>query len=417
MEAVVSVRTCRLCDATLTRSVIDLGHQPFANDLRPTAEAARQAPKLPLHALVCEACWLVQLAETAAPDDLFADYPYQSSYSTSWLEHVESFAAWAHDALGIDAGASVVEIGSNDGCLLERFVARGATVVGVDPAGNLSDVAAARGVPTIVDFFGHDVAVRMVEDGIRPDLVVANNVFAHVPDVRDFVAGLGVLADAGATVSIEVPHLLSLVDGLAFDTVYHEHVSYFSLASASRALATAGLEVVDVHLVPTHGGSMRLLVRSEGAAAVSDAVGRLAAEESARGVESAGLYEDVAARVTGCTAGLRAFLDDARTRGDLVLGYGAAAKATVLLNAVGATTDDVGAVADRNPLKVGRYVPGVGVPIIDDAEIARRRPRYVLVFPWNIEHELARQLADVTGWGGELVVAVPQMRTIVATTP
>jgi len=412
----VSRGRCRLCAAPLDLSVIDLGSQPLANDLAPSAASALAAERYPLHARACSSCWLVQLDATVPPSSMFSDYAYLSSYSSTWLAHVEDYATWAVESFGLGEGSTVVEIGSNDGCLLECFARRDIDVLGVDPAENLAGVAAERGVRTVVDFFGRRVAEALVADGVRPDLVVANNVFAHVPDLLDVVEGFAVLAAAGAAITIEVPHLLATIDGLAFDTVYHEHVSYFSLATARRALATGGLEVVDVVSLPTHGGSLRLVVRPSGSVAPSASVDALLAREHECGLEDAAVYERFAERARACIEGLAAFLAEAAGEGG-VMGYGAPAKATVLLNAAGATSAHVTAIADRNPRKVGRFVPGTGVPIVPVDELRARRPGRVLVLPWNLEQEIAAELADVRASGAELLVAVPHLRSVVATEP
>ena len=403
---------CRSCGAGLTRTLVDLGEQPLANSyLRPGEEAAEA--RYPLHARVCDECFLVQVSHAVAPETVFADYAYFSSYSSTWVEHTRRFAEAARAEFGLGASSLVVEVASNDGCLLRHFRAAGVPVLGVEPAANVAEVARAAGVPTEVRFFGAEAAADLVARGATADLVVANNVLAHVPDLNGFVAGLvRVLAPEGV-VSIEAPHLAKLLEQVQFDTIYHEHFSYFSLLSAERVLGAHGLRVFDVEELPTHGGSLRIKACHAGAARPSTAaVDRVRDAEALARLGRPETYDAFAPRVEACRASLRAFLDRARLTGKTVAAYGAAAKGNTLLNHCGVTTADVAYVVDRNPHKVGRLLPGSHLPVHDVDHVRRTRPDYVLVLPWNWKDEIVAQMADVSSWGGRFVTAVPTVTVL-----
>ena len=393
----MNLQTCRWCDHPVLRRFVDLGRQPLANRLPPTSADALAAPTHPLRASVCESCLLVQLDEIVDPEDLFGEYAYFSSYSSTWVEHARSFVRWAVDEVPLARGSLVVEVASNDGYLLRPFAEAGMRVVGVEPAQNVAAQARATGIDTISEFFGRDLARQLRARHGAPQLVVANNVWAHVPDLRDFTAGLAELAGDDGLVSIEVPHVLALMRDTAFDTIYHEHHSYFSLLSAQRVLGDAGLDVVDVHRLPTHGGSLRILARAGGATASEAGVARandLLAEEAAAGLHDIDGYASFAGEVARRVAEIRSFLDLQQRDGRTVAGYGAAAKATVTLNAAAATAAQVVAIADRSPHKVGRYVPGCGTPIVAPEALVALEPDVVVVFVWNLIDEVAAWLRD-----------------------
>ncbi len=402
--------TCRLCGSPVTRTFVDLGTTPLANAYLRPEEVDGPEPRYPLHTLVCDACLLVQLEALVSPGELFSDYAYFSSYSDSWVEHSRRFVATTIPGLGLGATSLVVEVASNDGYLLQHFVAAGVPVLGIEPAENVAKVAVARGVPTEVAFFGRATADDLVERQLAADLVVANNVFAHVPDLDDFVAGLaGVLKPSGV-VSIEVPHLLRLIEDTQFDTIYHEHFSYFSLLTAERALARHRLTVFDVERLPTHGGSLRIWSAPDGAGRTPTT--RVADErrlEVHAGLHRIDTYAGFGARVERCREGVSEFLATARAEGRTVVAYGAAAKGNTLLNYCGVSTADIAYVADRSLEKQGRLLPGSHLPIEAPERIFETRPDFVVILPWNLREEISSQLAAIADWGGRFVTFVPDV--------
>ena len=401
---------CRSCRAPLGRTFLDLGTQPLANSFltREEVEAGNER-RYPLHARICSECLLVQVEQVVGPEEIFGDYAYFSSYSESWLEHAARFAETAQQRLGLDPGSLVLEVASNDGYLLKNFVAADIPVLGIEPAENVAEVAVAAGIPTRTAFFGLELAHEL---GPVADLVVANNVLAHVPDLDAFVKGLATVLKSGGVVSIEVPHLLRMIEGNEFDTIYHEHLSYFSLLSASDVLARRGLRVFDVEELPTHGGSLRIWATREDDLAKSKAVQAMLASERAAGLESPAGYESFAPRVERLVADLQRFLAGTRAEGGRIAAYGAAAKGNTLLNAAGVTRQEVGYVADRSPHKQGRFLPGSHLPILDPEHIRRDRPDYLLLLPWNLREEITAQLADIREWGGRFVVPVPRLEVV-----
>jgi SAM-dependent methyltransferase len=408
--------TCRSCGAALRDTFLDLGLQPLANSFLTRDELARGAERrYPLHARVCAKCLLVQVDDAVPPAEIFSDYAYFSSYSETWLDHAASFAGLARRRLELGPESLVLEIASNDGYLLRNFVADGVPVLGVEPAANVAEVAVEAGVPTEVAFFGCELAEELVGRGVAADLVVANNVLAHVPDLDDFVSGLARVLKPEGVVSIEVPHLLRMVEGTEFDTIYHEHFSYFSLLSARDALSRRGLRVFDVEELPTHGGSLRLWASREDAPTCwseTAAVGRVLDDERAAGLDSLDGYGSFAPRVERLLNDLRAFLRDAKASGSRVVAYGAAAKGNTLLNAAEITTGEVRYVVDRNPHKQGRFLPGSHLPIFEPDHVRRDRPDYLLLLPWNLRDEIVEQMADVREWGCRFVVPVPGLEVV-----
>ncbi|MBL8669310.1 MAG: class I SAM-dependent methyltransferase [Alphaproteobacteria bacterium] len=410
-------RRCRFCAAPLDRSVADLGLCPGANHyVRPEN---RDAPVTfyPLHAFVCDACGLVQLEAFHSPEQLFSDYAYFSSFSETWLAHAEAYAGAVTARLGLGPASRVVEIASNDGYLLRCFVARGIPVTGVEPAANVARAAIEKGVPTRVAFFGRAEAQRMAAEGLSADLVAANNVLAHVPDLNDFVAGLGLLLKPRGVVTVEVPHLLHLVAENQFDTIYHEHFSYFSLATLQRVFLRHGLAVFDVEELATHGGSLRVYACRADALggnglAVAAAPARVVAREAAAGLDRPETYDAFAARVRATKRRLLAFLIEAREAGKSVVAYGAAAKGNTLFNYCGIRSDLIDYSVDRSPHKQGLLLPGVHIPIEAPDRIAETRPDFVLIVPWNLKEEIMRQMAHVRSWGGRFVVAVPRVEVL-----
>jgi SAM-dependent methyltransferase len=400
---------CRCCDAPLRRSFADLGASPLANALLRPEELLRPEPFYSLHVLVCDECLLVQLPEMESPEAIFSDYTYFSSYSDSWLAHAREYASMACERFALGSTSQVVEIASNDGYLLRWFRDRGIPVLGVEPAANVATVAQQAGIPTRVGFFGARLAEQLAAEGIRADLLVGNNVLAHVPALRDFVAGLARLLAPQGWLTMEFPHLLRLVAENQFDTIYHEHFSYFSLLAVERVFGTAGLVVVDVDELPTHGGSLRVYVRHRGVAEPSPRVAALRQREVAAGMREPAYYAAFEARVRATKRGLLRFLIGAKEEGRTIVGYGAPAKGNTLLNYCGIGRDFLDYTVDRSPHKQGRLLPGTRIPIRAPEEIFATRPDYVLILPWNLRQEIASQMSGIRAWGGRFVVAIPEV--------
>ncbi len=405
--------TCRFCGTALTRSFCDLGATPPANAYLREADLSRPEVYYPLHAYVCESCHLVQLEEFATPEQLFGDYAYFSSYSETWLAHAEAYAAMAEERFRLGPTSRVIEVASNDGYLLQHFVRRGILVQGVEPAANVARRAEEVGVPTLVRFFGRATARALVRAFGRADLVVANNVLAHVPNLNDFVAALAIVLAPGGTVTVEFPHLMRLIEHGQFDTIYHEHFSYFSFLTAERIFAGHGLRLYDVDTLPTHGGSLRLYAaHADGAPPPAAGVARLRAAERAAGLDRIEVYQGFNARVAAIKRRLVGFLVQAREDGKSVAAYGAAAKGNTLLVTSGVGHELIDYVVDANPHKQGLYLPGTHIPICAPVRLAETRPDYVLILPWNLTSEITRSMARVRDWGGRFVVAIPELKVL-----
>jgi 2-polyprenyl-3-methyl-5-hydroxy-6-metoxy-1,4-benzoquinol methylase len=402
---------CRFCAAGLTTSFADLGMSPLSNAFVAPADLGRMEPFYPLHARVCPECMLVQLEQFQTPQQIFSDYAYFSSYSSSWLRHCEQYAGQMTERLGLHGSSRVVEIASNDGYLLQYFVARGIPVLGIEPAANVASAAVARGVATRVAFFGSGLARELAQQE-RADLVIANNVLAHVPDLNDFVAGLALLLKPAGLATLEFPHLLHLVEQVQFDTIYHEHFSYFSLAVVQRVFAAHGLALVDVEELPTHGGSLRVHARLAGDVPVSDRVLAVLERERAARLDRMETYAGFAAQVRRVKRSLLRFLIDAAQAGHRVMAYGAPAKGVTLLNYCGVRTDLIECTVDRSPHKQGLYLPGVHVPVYAPEHVFELRPDYLLILPWNLREEIMEQMAGIREWGGRFVVPLPLTRVL-----
>ena len=402
---------CRGCGALVTRSVLNLGSTPLANSYLDQAALAHPEPRYPLHVFICEGCQLVQLKALVSPEELFSDYAYFSSYSSTWLEHARRFAEMAVARFRLSAASKVVEIASNDGYLLRNFVERGIPVLGIEPAINVAAVARAGGVPTEARFFGSACAHELRRRGEAADLIVANNVVAHVPDLRDFLGGVAALLKSDGVLSAEFPHLLRLLQETQFDTIYHEHFSYLSLHAIEAVLASVGLRVFDVEMVPTHGGSLRLFACRRDIARHAELpnVRMLRAAEKEGGLQDFAAYDAFARRVADCRRELIAFVSRARATGRAVAAYGAAAKGNTLLNSCGLTSRDIVCVADRSPHKQGRYLPGSRVPVVAPERITDVKPDYLLILPWNLRDEIMRDMAHVREWQCRFVVAIPNI--------
>ena len=408
-----AVKPCRFCHAPLDVLFCDLGMSPLSNSYVPEERLGEMEPFYPLRAFVCSNCLLVQVEEFALPEEIFSEYAYFSSYSSSWLEHARAFAEAAIERFGLDANSSVVEVASNDGYLLKEFAARGIPVLGIEPAVNVARVAQADGIPTRMEFFGRDTAEDVRRDG-PADLLVGNNVLAHVPDLNDFVSGLALLLAPGGAISLEFPHLMRLVEEDQFDTIYHEHFSYFSLLSARRVLRHHGLEIFDVEEIPTHGGSLRVYAHHSEAVGHprTERVSDLLERELAAGYENLDTYSAFAARAHERKRELLSFLIEAKREGRSVVGYGAPANGNTLLNFCGIRTDFLDYTVDRNPHKQGHYLPGTHIPIRPPEEIDRTQPDYVLILPWNLREEIMEEMAHIRDWGGRFVVRTPDVTVV-----
>ena len=393
---------CRHCGSPLELAVIDLGHQPPSNAYLRPDQLARPEITYPLQVFVCTNCWLVQLPAHASAEELFtADYAYFSSTSSSWCEHAERFVEEAVEKVGLGADSNVVELASNDGYLLQYVQQRGIPCLGIEPTRATAEAARAKGIETIERFFG----VALAEELEPADLVVANNVLAHVPDINDFVLGIARLLKPQGRASIEFPHLLRLLEGNQFDTIYHEHYSYLSLRVVQRIAASAGLDVIDVEQLPTHGGSLRVWLAHQGSAEPRAAVSAVLADEETAGLESLKAYENFQQRAEAAKHGLLRFLLQAKSKGQRVLGYGAAAKGNTLLNYAGIRADLLSAVADRAASKQGSYLPGSHIPVITPEELEGMNPDALLVLPWNLINEVSEQ------WPRHaLVTAIPTLK-------
>jgi SAM-dependent methyltransferase len=409
----MQITACRACGSPLTTTMIDLGSTPLANGYLRREDLLKPEPTWPLRAVVCEACRLVQLDHVADARAIFSEYAYFSSYSDSWLEHARRYVDHVVERFAFDASTQVVEIASNDGYLLQYFVARGIPVIGIEPAANVAQVAVAAGIPTRVMFFNSGAAGDLVRDGIRADLIVANNVLAHVPDLNDFVRGIARLLDTAGIVTFEFPHLLRLLQERQFDTIYHEHFSYFSLLSVERLLSRHGLSIFDVQQLSTHGGSLRLFVQhSAGAHDVTPAVRALRQMEQDAGLDDADTYRAFGAAVEALRDSLRRFVLDARAAGKHIAAYGAPAKGNTLLNYCGRGSDVIDLTVDRNPHKQNHYLPGSRIPVRDVEGLREARPDYVLLLPWNLKDEIVSQVGWIREWGGRFVVPVPEVTVL-----
>jgi SAM-dependent methyltransferase len=402
---------CRFCHEPLRATLVDLGATPLANSYVPPDRLGTPDPVFPLHARVCSNCRLVQVDDVTTPDDIFSHYAYFSSYSKSWVEHAKRFAEMAKDRWKLGPNSLVVEIASNDGYLLQHFVKMGVPVLGVEPAANVAEVAAKNGVRTEVAFFGKETAQRLKAQGHATDLMVANNVFAHVPDINDFIGGFGILLKPDGVISLEFPHLVRLIAETQFDTIYHEHYSYLSLYTVEKILGAAGLKVFDVAELPTHGGSLRVIATHKASTAHTEGPGpaKVRRDEAAAGIDTDAYYSNFDPKVRAVRTGLLDFLRKAHADSKKVAAYGAAAKGNTLLNYCGVGTDLIDYVVDVSPYKQGTYLPGSRLPIYAPARINETKPDYVLILPWNIKDEITGQMSGIRDWGGRFVIAIPTL--------
>ena len=405
---------CRGCGAPLRHTFVDLGMSPLCQKHRKLEELADMEPFYPLHVWLCDRCFLVQLEEFVAPAEIFGDgeYAYFSSFSDSWLSHAEDYVAAMTGRFGLGKKSFVVEVASNDGYLLQYFQRRNVRVLGIEPASNTAAVAQNKGIETLVRFFGVETAKAVAREHGQPDLIAGNNVLAHVPDINDFVAGLKELLSENGVITMEFPHLLRLIEGNQFDTIYHEHFSYLSFSTVEELFAKHGLTLFDVEELPTHGGSIRIYAQHAECQthAMSDGPAALRSAEEREGMRTLSYYARFAERVRESKRNLVEFLIEAKRNGKVVVGYGAPGKGNTLLNYCGIRSDFVDYTVDRSPHKQGGFLPGSHIPIVHPDEIARTRPDYILILPWNLEDEIIKQLSYVRDWSCEFVIPIPEVR-------
>jgi 2-polyprenyl-3-methyl-5-hydroxy-6-metoxy-1,4-benzoquinol methylase len=405
---------CKLCGAELRHTFVDLGMSPLCESFVPAERLNHMEPFYPLHVFVCESCFLVQLDEYVSREEIFTEYAYFSSYSDSWVEHMRRYTDAVSDRFGLGRESLVVEVGSNDGYLLQHFVSKGIPVLGIEPAANVARVAVKNGIPTLVKFFGETTARELVAEGKQADLICGANVLAQIPDPNDFVRGLEVLLKPQGVITIEFPHLMQLMAQNQFDTIYHEHFTYFSFLSAERMFAAQGLTLFDVEELPTHGGSLRIYARHAGDTTqpVTARALDLRKREIDAGFERIETYANFGDQVKETKRKLLDFLIEVKRAGKTVAGYGAPGKGNTLLNYCGIRTDFIDFTVDRNTYKHGKFLPGTHIPIYGPDRIAEAKPDYVLILPWNLRDEIVQQMAFIREWGGKFVVPIPEVRVL-----
>ena len=405
---------CRFCGNSLTQTFVDLGMSPLCESYRSLEQLNQMEPFFPLHVYVCGECFLVQLEEFVPPEEIFTEYAYFSSYSDTWLAHAKSYVDLVTKRFGLSTGSFAIELASNDGYLLQYFVDKGIPVLGIEPAANVAAAAVSKGVPTLVKFFGVQTAKDLVANGQRADLIAANNVLAQVPDLNDFVGGMRILLNPGGVITVEFPHLMKLIQENQFDTIYHEHFSYFSFQTAERIFAAHGLVLFDVEEIPTHGGSLRIYGRraDDVTKPVCETVARLKEQETEYGLGHLDGYLSFAENVKETKRKLLEFLIQAKREGKRIAGYGAPGKGNTLLNYCGIRTDFLDFTVDRNPYKQGKFLPGTHIPIHSPELIQQERPDYVMILPWNFREEIVRQLYYIREWGGKFIVPIPEVTVI-----
>ncbi len=406
---------CRFCQHDLSLDLVDLNYSPPSNSFLTQPQLSEPELTFPLKVQVCDQCWLGQVDEHRHAADIFSsDYVYFSSYSSSWLAHARHYVESISNRLKLGADAFVVEVASNDGYLLQYFQERGVPCLGVEPTGSTAEACRAKGIEVVQDFFGERLGAQLKQTHRQADLILGNNVFAHVPDINDFVKGLKLALAPGGTITLEFPHFMQLIQQRQFDTIYHEHFSYLSLYTTQRIFEAHGLCVYDVEQLSTHGGSLRVYGRHAEHAdlAVRPAVGELLRKEAELGMQTQAFYQSFARQVVDIKLDLLSFLIDQKRAGKQVMGYGAAAKGNTLLNYAGVLSDLLPSVVDLSPHKVGKFLPGVHIPVVSVDEIKRQRPDYLLILPWNLRDEVLAQHAYIREWGGRFVTAIPKLEIL-----
>ncbi|MBT5471765.1 MAG: class I SAM-dependent methyltransferase [Nitrospina sp.] len=405
---------CRHCGLLLDHVFLDLGVAPPSNAYLKEADLQKPETRLPLKLFVCDNCWLVQTEDFARPTDLFdSDYAYFSSTSQTWLEHASRYSEMMCDRFELGSSSHVIEVASNDGYLLKNFLAKGIPCLGIEPTASTAAAAEALGIPVVKNFFGQELAVQLADENKKADLIAGNNVYAHVPDINDFTKGLKVLLKPDGVITLEFPHLLKLIGGNQFDTVYHEHFSYLSLHTVCKIFEQAGLKVWDVEHLPTHGGSLRIFgCHAENSKAIAEEVGKSLLEEKNCGLQQISTYQMFQGRVEKVKADLLIYLAEQKNAGKVVAAYGAAAKGNTLLNFSGIKDDLIAFVCDAAPSKQGKYLPGSHIPIFPPNKLREQKPDIVLILPWNIAEEVISQNEYVYDWGGKFITAVPEIRLV-----
>ncbi len=405
---------CRFCKAPLNDIFVDLGMSPLCESYRTREQLGQMEPFYPLCVYVCSECYLVQLPEHVNPAAIYTEYAYFSSYSDSWLMHAERYADMAIDRFQLSSRSSVVEIASNDGYLLQYFAKKNIPVLGIEPAANVAEAAIRKKIPTEVLFLGSRTAAELAARGIRPDLLIGNNVLAHVPDINDFVLGLKILLSAGGVITMEFPHLMRLIEGNQFDTIYHEHFSYLSFSAADRIFSACGLTIFDVEELSTHGGSLRIYACHKQCESLPSGprVAALKNREQAAGYDSMAPYLRFSENVRAIKRELLAFLIEARRQGKTIAAYGAPGKGNTLLNYCGIRTDFLDYTVDRNPYKQGKYLPGSGIPVFPVDRIYYTKPDYLLILPWNLKEEIIDQMRHIRDWGGKFLIPIPHLTVL-----
>jgi 2-polyprenyl-3-methyl-5-hydroxy-6-metoxy-1,4-benzoquinol methylase len=406
---------CRFCNNTLTNEFVDLGFSPPSNAYLKSANLNEPETFFPLRIMVCEKCFLVQIDEFAKHDDIFnSEYAYFSSFSTSWLAHAKAYTQMMIKRFGFNAQSQVIEIASNDGYLLQYFKEQGVPVLGIEPTANTAAAAKEKGIESVVDFFGVHLATALVQKGTKADLLLGNNVLAHVPNINDFVGGLPVLLKADGIITFEFPHLLQLIDKNQFDTIYHEHFSYLSLIAVKQIFEKHALDIFDVEEVTTHGGSLRIFAKhqQDNTKVIVDNVAAMLDKEMQFGLNDLAVYKTYQAKAEKVKNDFTQFLIQAKNEGKKVVGYGAAAKGNTLLNFAGTKKDLLQFVVDASPHKQNKFLPGVHIPVVAESNIKELQPDYVVILPWNLKEEIAEQLSYIKNWGGKFAVAVPSLQII-----
>lgn len=402
---------CRFCGSELQHTFVDLGMSPPCETILEGSQLNQMEAFYPLHVFVCDRCFLVQLEEYVTPENIFTEYAYFSSYSDSWLAHAKAYTNLMMDRFKLNGQSQVVELASNDGYLLQYFVEAGVPVLGIEPAANVAKVAVSKGVPTLVKFFGAEMAEELVREGMQADLLLGNNVLAQVPDLRSFVKGMKVLLKPRGVITLEFPHLMRLMEENQFDTIYHEHFSYFSFLTVEKIMAEFGLRVFDVEEITSHGGSLRVYARhaEDNSHPVSERARELAAREEKAGFRRLETYFSFAEKVKETKRKILDFLIHAKREGKTVVGYGAPGKGNTLLNYCGIRTDFLEYTVDRNPYKHGKFLAGTHIPVFETGKIQETKPDYILILPWNLKKEISQQLAYAREWGAKLVVPIPEV--------
>jgi SAM-dependent methyltransferase len=405
---------CRFCSEKIEHSFVDLGMSPLCQTHISPQQLNSMEPFYPLHAYVCTNCYLVQLDEYVTPDDIFSDYDYFSSYSESWVNHAKLYTDMITERLGLDNQSLVMEIASNDGYLLQHFVGKNIPVLGIEPAANVAAEAVKKGIPTTVQFFGEDTAKNLRTEHGPADLLLGNNVLAHVPNINDFVAGMKALLNTNGVLTMEFPHLLRLVQENQFDTIYHEHFSYLSFYTVEQIFAHHGITLFDVEELPTHGGSLRIFGKhaENDTLEVSDNVAKLRNLEIEHGIDTLQFYQGFEERVKETKRKLLEFLIEKKRAGKQIIGYGAPGKGNTLLNYCGIRQDFLDYTVDRSPQKQGKYTPGCRLPILDPAVIKETKPDFILILPWNLSREIKEQHSYIKDWGGKFVIPIPEVSVL-----